>query len=267
MSQPDVPVRLVLLGATGRMGAQLRALAADDLAIEFAGGIGRRAPSDPDPDFPLVDTPADAGAWLRTADVVVDFSAPEALAALCDALAEARGAPAVVVGTTGLDDALHARLDALAARVPVLVAANFSVGVNLLLALAETAAAALGPDYDVEIVEAHHRRKADAPSGTALALGEAVAAGRQVALPEVRVDGRSGRPGERPRGEIGFHALRGGDVVGEHRVHFLGERERIELAHVAADRRLFADGALRACKWIAGRPAGRYTMRDVLGLG
>ncbi|HEX7243150.1 MAG TPA: 4-hydroxy-tetrahydrodipicolinate reductase, partial [Longimicrobiaceae bacterium] len=117
-----------------------------------------------------------------------------------------------------------------------------------------------------EIVEAHHRRKADAPSGTALALGEAVARGRGVALDAVRVDGRSGRPGERPRGEVGFHAVRGGDVVGEHRVMLIGDRERVELGHLAQDRALFAEGALRAARWLAGRPAGSYTMRDVLGL-
>ena len=118
----------------------------------------------------------------------------------------------------------------------------------------------------MEMVEAHHRRKEDAPSGTALALGEAVAAGRGVELAEVRRDGRSGRPGARPGGEIGFHALRGGDVVGEHQVLFLGERDRLELVHRASDRALFAEGALRAARWLAGRAPGRYTMRDVLGL-
>ena len=157
-------------------------------------------------------------------------------------------------------------LERAAERGAVLQAANFSVGVNLLLALAERAAAVLGDDYDVEIVEAHHRRKADAPSGTALALGESVAAGRGVKLGEVRVDGRSGRPGERARGEIGFHALRGGEIVGEHEVAFIGAKERVTLGHVASDRALFAEGALRAARWIAGKPAGRYTMADVLGL-
>ena len=124
----------------------------------------------------------------------------------------------------------------------------------------------LGDDYDVEIVEAHHRRKADAPSGTALALGEAVARGRGVELADVRIDGRSGRPGERPRGEVAFHALRGGDIVGEHEVMLIGERERVLLGHVAQDRALFAEGALRAARWIARKEPGTYTMKDVLGL-
>jgi 4-hydroxy-tetrahydrodipicolinate reductase len=148
----------------------------------------------------------------------------------------------------------------------VLTAANFSVGVNVLLSLVATAAAALGPEYEVEIVEAHHRRKEDAPSGTALALGRAVAGARGVELDAVRRDGRSGRPGARPAGEIGFHALRGGSIVGEHQVWLIGEMDRLELVHRAADRALFAEGALRAAAWLAGRAPGRYSMRDVLGL-
>jgi 4-hydroxy-tetrahydrodipicolinate reductase len=174
---------------------------------------------------------------------------------------------ALVVGTTGLDDDTVKQLDALARRTAVLVAANFSVGVNLLLGLAEQAARVLpAATYDVEIVETHHGRKLDAPSGTALALGEAVARGRSVELAGVRRDGRSGTTGERPRGEIAFHALRGGSVAGEHHLHFLGQRERIELAHHAEDRALFAEGALVAARWITGRAPGRYTMGDVLGL-
>lgn len=149
----------------------------------------------------------------------------------------------------------------------VLQAANFSIGVNLLLRLAEEAARTLPAEgYDVEIVETHHRRKADAPSGTALALGRAVAAGREARLEELRRDGRSGVTGERAVGEIGMHALRGGDVVGEHQVLFIGARERIELTHAAGDRALFADGALLAARWIAGKQPGRYQMREVLGL-
>ena len=138
---------------------------------------------------------------------------------------------------------------------------------NLLAALVEQAARVLGPAYDVEVVEAHHRRKVDAPSGTALELGRAAARGHGVELDSMRRDGRSGHPGARPAGEIGFHAVRGGDVVGEHRVMFLGDRERLELVHLAQDRALFAEGALRAARWMAGKPAGVYTMRDVLGLG
>jgi 4-hydroxy-tetrahydrodipicolinate reductase len=259
-------VRVVLSGATGRMGTTLAGMIADDPALELVGGIGKIPERGCDIGCPVVETPETAGAWLREADVLVDFSAPELLHRILEMHRESLGGTALVIGTTGLLPEEVRMLERVAERAPVLRAANFSVGVNLLLALAERAAAVLGDDYDVEIVEAHHRRKADAPSGTALALGEAVAKGRGVDLASVRVDGRSGQSGERPRGEIGFHALRGGDVVGEHRVLLIGERERVELAHLAQDRALFAEGALRAAKWIAGKPAGAYTMRDVLGL-
>ena len=259
-------LRVVLSGATGRMGTVLARLVHEDDALELLGGIGRVPAGGCDVGCPVVETPETAGHWIREADAVVDFSSPELLARLVDAQGEALEGKALVVGTTGLDEEGERVLERAARRCAVLQAANFSVGVNLLLALAEQAAAALGPDYDVEVVEAHHRRKADAPSGTALALGEALARGRGVALADVRADGRSGISGARPRGEIGFHAVRGGDIVGEHRVLLIGERERVELGHVAQDRALFAEGALRAAKWLAGKPAGRYTMRDVLGL-
>jgi 4-hydroxy-tetrahydrodipicolinate reductase len=261
------PVRIALSGATGRMGTAIAGLVAADPSLRLVGGIGRgEGDRACDIGCPVVHSAADAAGVIAGADALVDFSSPELLSSLLREHAEVLGGRAVVVGTTGLDEGALRLLADAAGRSPVLRAANFSVGVNLLLALAERAAAVLGPDYDVEIVEAHHRRKADAPSGTALALGESVARGRGVALADVRVDGRSGRPGERPRGEIGFHALRGGDVVGEHHVLFIGERERVELAHLAQDRALFAEGALRAARWLVGKPAGEYTMRDVLGL-
>jgi 4-hydroxy-tetrahydrodipicolinate reductase len=260
------PVRVVLSGATGRMGTTLASLIADDASVSLLGGIGRMPEKGCDIGCPVVETPETVGHWLRDADVVVDFSSPELLRRLLETHGEHLEGTALVIGTTGLAPKEQAMLARAAEQSAVLQAANFSVGVNLLLALAERAAAVLGDDYDVEIVEAHHRRKVDAPSGTALALGESVARGRGVELASVRVDGRSGNSGERPRGEVGFHSLRGGDVVGEHRVMFIGERERIELAHLAQDRALFAAGALRAAKWIAGKQAGTYTMRDVLGL-
>ena len=261
------PVRVALSGATGRMGTTLAGLIAEDPEVELVGGIGKVPERGCDIGCPVVETPETAGAFIARADVLVDFSAPEVVRRILDMHGEHLAGKAFVVGTTGLGDEERALLERAAERTAVLVAANFSVGVNLLLDLAERAAAVLGDDYDVEIVEAHHRRKADAPSGTALALGESVARGRGVSLDSVRIDGRSGRPGERPRGQLAFHALRGGDIVGEHRVMLIGERERIELAHLAQDRALFAEGALRAAKWIAGKPAGSYTMRDVLGLG
>lgn len=263
-------LRLVVNGATGRMGRALSRLAEESRGWDLVGGIAR---SSYDPEhtshlgYPTIEAPEQAADLLRAADAVIDFSSPELFRRLIESQRDALADRALVVGTTGLAPDELALLDGVAERTPVLAAANFSVGVNLLLVLAEQAARVLGPEYDVEIVEAHHRRKADAPSGTALALGRAAARGHQVELDAVRQDGRSGRPGERPEGEIGFHALRGGDIVGEHSVLFIGERERIELAHVAADRTLFADGALRAARWLAGRPAGTYSMRDVLGIG
>jgi 4-hydroxy-tetrahydrodipicolinate reductase len=258
-------VRVVLSGATGRMGTTLTRLAAEDLGLQVVGGIDHDAGGACDVGCPVLHTPEEAGELLRAADVVIDFSAPELLRRILEAQGEVLAGTALVVGTTGLGEE-ERLLDAQSRRSPVLRAGNFSLGVNLLLSFAEAAARVLGPAYDVEIVEAHHRRKVDAPSGTALELGEAVARGHAVALETVRRDGRSGRPGARPTGEIGFHALRGGEVVGEHRVLYLGARERVELAHVAQDRALFAEGALHAARWLVGRPAGRYTMRDVLGL-
>jgi 4-hydroxy-tetrahydrodipicolinate reductase len=259
-------VRVVLSGATGRMGQTLAALMAEDGGMRLIGGIGRMPERGCDIGCAIVETPETAGAWMAEADVVIDFSAPELLRRLVQMHGDALAGKAIIVGTTGLTPEEDELLRAQSARSAVLQAANFSVGVNLLLALAERAAAVLGDDYDVEIVEAHHRRKVDAPSGTALALGEAVARGRGVALAAVRVDGRSGRPGERPRGEVAFHAVRGGDIVGEHEVLLIGERERVSLGHVAQDRALFAEGALRAARWIAGKEPGTYTMKDVLGL-
>jgi 4-hydroxy-tetrahydrodipicolinate reductase len=197
---------------------------------------------------------------------LIDFSAPAFIRGLLEGKPESVAGTALVIGTTGLSQEENRLLDEAAGRTAVLTAANFSVGVNLLLSLARRAAAALGPEFDVEVVETHHRRKVDAPSGTALALGDAVAAGRGISLGDVRVDGRSGRPGARPNGEIGFHALRGGDVIGEHQLHFIGDLERVTLGHIASDRSLFAAGALRAAAWIVGKGPGRYTMEQVLGI-
>jgi 4-hydroxy-tetrahydrodipicolinate reductase len=205
---------------------------------------------------------ADLGSALAGCDVYVDFSAPGATRAA--AHLAPRGV-AAVVGTTGLGPEDRAALDGLAARAPVLESANFSLGVNLLLALTADAAAAV-PGWDAELVELHHRRKRDAPSGTALALGRAIAGARGVALDAIARGGREGDVGPRPDGELGLHAVRGGDVVGEHTVCFFGEGERIELTHRATSREIFAAGALRAAAFVAGKPAGRYAMRDVLGI-
>ena len=172
---------------------------------------------------------------------------------------------AYVIGTTGLTPDEQARVDACSAKIPVVQAANYSLGVNLLLALVRQAAAVLGPQYDVEVVEMHHRHKKDAPSGTALMLAHAAAEGRGVKLDDVACYGRKGLVGERPAGEIALHALRGGSVVGDHTVMFAGDVERVEITHRAQSREAFAAGALRAALWAVGRKPGKYDMCDVLG--
>jgi 4-hydroxy-tetrahydrodipicolinate reductase len=224
-----------------------------------------------DPDSPIVGqtvggvpVTGDLASGLSHADVYIDFTTPSATEAA--AHAAARVPVAAVVGTTGLGDTAERALGELAAVAPVLVAANFSLGVNLLLVLAETAARALGGEFDHEIVELHHRQKRDAPSGTALALARSLAAGRGQEWKQALRTAREGDVGPRPSGEIGVVAVRGGDVIGDHTVHFLGDNERLELSHRASSRDLFAAGALRAAAWLAGKPPGRYTMRDVLGL-
>lgn len=205
-------------------------------------------------------------AVLSELDVAIDFSVPHATVQNAARLA-GQGKP-LVVGTTGLTADQAAALEQAAERCPLIIAANMSLGVNLLLKLAEQAAASLrGKGYDVEIIERHHRRKKDAPSGTALALGEAVARGLDCRLDDTAVHGRAGMVGERTDDEIGFHAVRGGDIVGDHTVVYAANGELIELSHRATTRDTFALGALRAASWIVGKPPGRYTMRDVLGLG
>ena len=206
----------------------------------------------------------DLRAALALADVYIDFTSPTGTRA---ALAVARElAKPAVVGTTGLAAEDNAALDALAKVAPIVVAANFSLGVNLLLGLVEQAARALGPDWDAEIVETHHRAKRDAPSGTALMIAKAVAAGHGSDYDAVKRHTRDGDVGPRPRGEIGVATVRGGDVIGEHTATFFGPAERIEISHRASSRAIFANGALRAAAWVVGKPPGRYDMLAVLGL-
>ena len=241
--------RIGIIGSEGRMGraiAQVLACGEHDCA----GGVDRGH------------DPADLAGH---ADALVDFSSPDALA---ENLAAARGAGIpILVGTTGLGDEHHAALDEAAQAIPVLQTGNTSLGVTLLAHLVREAAGKLGAEWDIEILEMHHRMKVDAPSGTALLLGEAAAAGRGIALAENTASGRDGHTGERAKGAIGFAALRGGTVAGEHSVIFAGEEERITLAHSAENRSIFARGAVRGAAWLIGQPAGRYTMNDVLGLG
>lgn len=265
-------MRIGVIGCGGRMGrANLRAILASEGAV-LAGGVeaaghpalgqdlGRLAGQEP------VGLAAsdDLEALLARAHVVVEFTTPEA--SLEHARAAAAAGVAHVIGTTGLDAAQEAEIRTLAARIPIVRAANTSLGVTLLVALTRKVAASLGPDWDAEIVEMHHRMKVDAPSGTALALGRAVAAGRGVELENVMQSGRHGLTGARRHGDIGFATLRGGDVVGEHTVLFAADGERVELSHKATDRAIFARGAVRAALWLGAQPPGLYGMEDVLGL-
>jgi 4-hydroxy-tetrahydrodipicolinate reductase len=202
---------------------------------------------------------------LGAADVVIDFSTAAASAGLA-AAAAARGGPALVIGSTGFTEAQLAGLEAAAARIAIVRAGNFALGVNVLVGLVVQAARILPPEtFDIEVFEAHHARKVDAPSGTALMLGEAAAAGRDVELRAVARRGRDGITGPRPVGEIGFSVMRAGGIVGEHAVVFAGEEELLTLSHSARDRGLFARGAVAAARWAAGRPPGGYDMQDVLG--
>ncbi len=240
--------RIGIFGRRGRMGQTIAAIAqADGVVVSGGTDVG---------DDPL--------AVAQGADVLVDFSSPAALegnlAAAC-----AAGTP-IVIGTTGLQAHHHALIDAAAGRIAVLQTGNTSLGIALLGRLVRDAAARLGPDWDIEIVEAHHRDKVDAPSGTALMLGDAAAQGLGTTLSESAVVGRAGLTGARAGGTIGFASVRGGRIVGDHSVLFAGEGERIELVHRADDRAVFARGALKAALWIAGQPPGRYTMDAVLGL-
>jgi 4-hydroxy-tetrahydrodipicolinate reductase len=211
-----------------------------------------------------IDKGGDPVALALASDVLVDFSSPHALEANLDA-AMAAGIP-ILIGTTGLEERHHWLCDHAAEKIAVLQTGNTSLGVNMLAHMVREAAARLGEDWDIEIVETHHRMKVDAPSGTALLLGEAAAKGRGIDLASSTESGRDGITGARHVGNIGFAALRGGTVAGDHTVHFLGDKERIALSHFAEDRLIFAKGAIRAAQWLIDKPTGRYQMAEVLGL-
>jgi 4-hydroxy-tetrahydrodipicolinate reductase len=247
MSGRDLQV--AVFGASGRMG---RAVVA---AIEESPGVAVKA---------TTSSSGDPAAALGGADVAIEFALPQGTAANLAACVAAKRP--LVIGTTGHDDAQRARIAAAAREIAIVMAPNMSLGVNLLLKLVELTAGKLDAGYDIEVFEAHHRNKKDSPSGTALALGAAAAAGRGVKLSEVAEHARHGAGATRPRGAIGFSVFRGGDVVGDHTVTFAGTGERIELTHRASDRAAFARGALQAARWLIGRPPGLYSMQDVLGL-
>ncbi len=237
-----------IIGREGRMG-QAIAAAIEASEHSLAGGV---------------DKGDDVAGLADRSDVLIDFSAPAALEGNLHAAVGA-GIP-ILIGTTGLEAQNHTAIENAARAVPVLQTGNTSLGVTMLAKLVREAAGALGPQWDIEIVEMHHRRKVDAPSGTALLLGEAAAEGRGIELSKQSERGRDGHTGERGDGAIGFASLRGGTVAGEHSVILAGENERIVLSHVAEDRALFARGALTGATWLMGRDPGRYSMEHVLGL-
>ncbi len=258
--------KVCVLGPSGRMGRAVLSAAAGRADVTIASAVDRAgAPGIGDRVGPGVTATTDLAAALDAADVYVDFTTPDATAAAA-ALAVPRRR-AAVIGTTGLSSAHEQAIAQLAAVAPVVVAANFSLGVNLVLGLVRQAARVLGPEWDAEVVETHHRAKRDAPSGTALAIARAIAAGHGSDYDRVKRHARDGEVGARPRGEIGVSSVRGGDVIGEHVATFFGDAERIEIAHRASSRVIFAAGALRAAAWVVGQRPGRYDMLDVLGFG
>ena len=240
--------RIGIIGSEGRMGHAL-SRAIEAAGHERAGGV---------------DKGEDVSRLADESEVLVDFSAPGALQSNLHAAVGA-GIP-ILVGTTGLDERHQAEIDSAAGAIAVLQTGNTSLGVTLLAHLVHEAASMLGPEWDIEILEMHHRMKIDAPSGTALLLGEAAAEGRGIALADNCERGRDGRTGARVEGAIGFASLRGGTVAGEHSAIFAGEQERLVLSHSAEDRMIFAHGAVRGAAWLVGQPAGRYSMAQVLGL-
>lgn len=240
--------RIGIIGSKGRMGQAIREaiVAAGET---FAGGVDQG------------ENPTELA---KISDILIDFSSPHALEDNLDA-AMAANVP-IVIGTTGLEERHHWLIDSASQHIPILQTGNTSLGVTLLAHLVREAASRLGDDWDIEIVETHHRMKVDAPSGTAKLLGEAAAQGRQVDLEAKKVSGRDGITGARETGTIGFAALRGGSVAGDHSVHFLADNERITLSHLAENRGIFARGAVRAARWLQDRGSGRYTMPEVLDL-
>ncbi len=265
-------MKIGVTGCAGRMGKMLMSRVLTHNGCELAGGSERRESGFIGRDLGEVLGGRALGITVTAypfelfdaVDAVLDFTAPAASVEHAKIAAET--GKILIVGTTGLTAEQTDVLKKCAEKTVIVAAPNMSVGVNLLFALVKRAAAVLDSSYDVEIVEMHHRNKADAPSGTALGLGRAAAEGRRVALDDVARYERHGIIGARPAGEIGFAALRGGDVVGDHTVIFAGAGERVELTHKAASREIFADGAIKAALWAQGKPAGLYTMQDVLGL-
>ena len=243
------PTRIIITGAKGRMGQTLVACAERHPELQVVGQI---------------DLGDDLLPLIKEVDVVVDFSFHEATAQFAAVCAEHR--KALVIGTTGHSDAERSQISTLKSSIPIVWASNYSTGVNMLFWLTRKAAEILGPNFDLEVVEMHHRTKRDAPSGTAATLAEILSAVRKQQLSKVIRHGRQGIVGERTAAEIGMHSLRGGDVIGDHTVIFAADGERLELTHKASSRDTFAQGALRATQWVVRQKPGLYDMQDVLGL-
>ncbi len=265
-------LRIGISGCAGRMGRMLVAEVAATAGCTLSGGVDAPTSRELGKDIGELagigavgmKAGSDLAALLAASDVVIEFSVPEASVAHAALAAQAK--KALVIGTTGLDGKAHDALVAAAKSAPLLWAPNMSLGVNWLLALVEQTARRLGDDYDIEILEMHHRHKVDAPSGTALALGKAAAEGRKIDLAAKSQRTRDGITGARKAGDIGFATLRGGDNAGEHRVIFAADGEMLELGHRATSRRVFARGAVTAAQWLAPQKPGLYSMKDVLGL-
>jgi len=263
---------IVVNGASGRMGQMLTGLIVQSDAMRLVGVLERPGHTWIGQDVGIVMGGSalgivvsdDALSAMAKAQAVIDFTTPAATIALAELAAQARAVH--VIGTTGFTDDDLVKLKAAARHAVIVRAGNMSLGVNLLVQLTKQVAAALDQDFDIEIIESHHRHKVDAPSGTALMLGQAAAEGRGVKLAEVRDSGRDGITGARRRGDIGFTAIRGGDIIGEHDVMFAADGERIILRHLATDRAVFGRGALKAAIWGQGQKPGEYDMLDVLGL-
>ena len=257
-------IRVVVAGAGGKMGQALIEGVHADKSLVLAAALDVKGSPALGRDIGGVKVGSDIRKAIAAGDVLIDFTRPEGTIehlAVC-----ARLGKSIVIGTTGFSEPLRKAILQAGRRIPIAMSPNFAVGVNAVFKLAEVAAAILGDDYDVEVIEAHHRNKVDAPSGTALKLGEIIAAALKRDLKKIARHGREGDTGVRPAKQIGFHAIRGGDIVGEHTVMFAGQGERVEVTVRSQSRMTYALGALRAAKWLKGKPAGLYDMFDVLGL-
>lgn len=251
-------MKIGIAGCTGRMGQMLVKEVTEDGDLYLTGGITRETQNLPT-NVPIL---KDAEDLFAVSDLVIDFTAPDA--SVYNARVAANTRKPLVIGTTGISESQMKEIRSCAEQTPILFTPNASVGVNVMLEAIRDIAAKLGSDFNIEITEAHHNRKIDAPSGTALALGKAAAQGRGIDFNSHSVYDRHGNTGARTQNEIGFSVIRGGDIVGEHTVYFIGQGERLEITHRAIDRALFARGAIRAARWLSTQPAGFYEMRDFL---